>query len=66
MPGNLKVSENGRFLIRENGEPFFYLGDTAWSIFRNCNREQVDIYLQDRADKQFTAIEACVLFASRI
>jgi len=27
--GRLKVSENKRFLVHEDGTPFFYLGDTA-------------------------------------
>ncbi|MCH5376781.1 MAG: DUF4038 domain-containing protein, partial [Planctomycetes bacterium] len=26
----LKVSDNRRFLVDEEGRPFFYLGDTAW------------------------------------
>lgn len=26
----LKVSDNGRFLVRDDGTPFFWLGDTAW------------------------------------
>jgi Protein of unknown function (DUF4038) len=29
----LKVSPNGRFLVKEDGSPFFYLGDTAWELF---------------------------------
>ena len=29
----LKISENKRFLVNENGKPFFYLGDTAWNCF---------------------------------
>ena len=28
----LKVSENQRFLVHEDGTPFFYLGDTAWEL----------------------------------
>ena len=29
----LKVSENHRFLVQEDGKPFFYLADTAWELF---------------------------------
>ena len=32
--GKLQVSENGRYLIHEDGEPFFWLGETAW--LRSC------------------------------
>ena len=27
--GPLKISENGRFFTDQNGEPFFWLGDTG-------------------------------------
>ena len=27
---HLKVGANKRFLAKEDGSPFFYLGDTAW------------------------------------
>lgn len=57
----LKVSQNGRFIVTEKGEPFFWLGDTAWQIFHNLNREDVDIYLNDRAKKGFNVIQAVLL-----
>ncbi|MBR9999296.1 MAG: glycoside hydrolase family 140 protein [Cyclobacteriaceae bacterium] len=55
------VSENGRYLVNEDGKPFFYLGDTAWELFHRLNREEADLYLADRADKGFTVIQAVVL-----
>jgi hypothetical protein len=57
----LKVSQNGRFLIYEEGRPFFYLGDTAWELFHRTTREEADRYLQDRARKGFTVIQAVAL-----
>lgn len=57
----LKVSENRRFLVHENGKPFFYLGDTAWELFHRLNREEADRYLKDRADKGFTVIQAVAI-----
>jgi len=48
----LKVSDNRRFLVREDGSPFFYLGDTAWELFHRLNREDADRYLKNRADKR--------------
>ena len=57
----LKVSENRRFLVREDGKPFFYLGDTAWELFHRLNREQADRYLEDRAKKGFTVVQAVAL-----
>jgi hypothetical protein len=57
----LKVAPGGRFLIYADGRPFFYLGDTAWELFHRLNREEADRYLQDRAGKGFTVIQAVAL-----
>ncbi len=57
----LKVSDNGRFLVHEDGRPFFYLGDTAWELFHRLNREEADFYLSTRAEQGFTDIQAVVL-----
>ena len=57
----LKVSENKRFIVKEDGTPFFYLGDTAWELFHRLNREKADRYLANRAAKKFTVIQAVVL-----
>lgn len=47
----LRVSESGRHLATSAGEPFFYLGDTAWELFHRLNREEADLYLDNRAKK---------------
>lgn len=57
----LRVSDNHRFLVYEDGEPFFYLGDTAWELFHRLDREDAALLLQDRAAKRFTVIQAVVL-----
>jgi Protein of unknown function (DUF4038) len=57
----LKVSANKRYLEDQKGKPFFYLGDTAWTLFKRLNREEVEEYLQNRAAKGFTVIQAYVL-----
>jgi hypothetical protein len=57
----LKVSPNQRFLTKSDGSPFFYMADTAWELFHRLNRDQADQYLQNRADKGFTVIQAVVL-----
>lgn len=57
----LKLSENNRFVIKEDGSPFFWLGDTAWELFHKLNREEADLYLEDRARKKFTVIQAVAL-----
>jgi hypothetical protein len=55
------VSADGRHLVQADGRPFFYLADTAWSLFHRLNREEADIYLRNRAAKGFTVIQAVAL-----
>jgi hypothetical protein len=57
----LKVSDNHRFLVTEDGRPFFYLGDTAWELFHRANRVDAERYLRTRADQGFTVIQAVAL-----
>ena len=57
----LKVSDNHRFLVYEDGKPFFWLGDTAWQLFHRLNREDATRYLENRAKKGFTVIQAVAL-----
>ena len=60
LPG-LKVSANHHFLVTDSGEPFFWLGDTAWELFHRLNRGDSERYLVNRAQKGFTLIQAVVL-----
>src|SRR5215212_1841951 len=57
----LKVSDNQRFLVHDDGTPFFYLGDTAWELFHRCTLQEAELYLRDRAAKGFTVIQAVAL-----
>jgi hypothetical protein len=58
---HLRISENGRYLVRDNGTPFFYLGDTAWELFHRLSLEEAGKYLENRAAKGFTVIQAVIL-----
>jgi hypothetical protein len=57
----LSVSENHRYLVDENDDAFFWLGDTAWELFHRLNREEADHFLETRAAQGFTVIQAVVL-----
>jgi hypothetical protein len=61
MMQRLNVSENKRFLIKEDGSPFFWLGDTAWELFHRLDREEAELYLQNRAERNFTVIQAVAI-----
>ena len=43
--GKLVVSKNSRYLVHENGTPFFWLGNTSWLLPERLNRDEVGYYL---------------------
>ena len=57
----LAVSPNQRFLVTAEGQPFFWLGDTAWELFHRLSREDAERYLRNRAERRFTIVQAVVL-----
>ncbi|WBL24662.1 glycoside hydrolase family 140 protein [Zunongwangia sp. HGR-M22] len=57
----LSISENQRYFQQENGEPFFWLGDTGWLMFNRLDRDQIKHYIEDRKEKKFNVIQAMVL-----
>jgi hypothetical protein len=54
------ISPDGRAFLDRQDNPFFWLGDTAWSLFTNCDLEGAKAYLTKRANQGFTVIQ-CVL-----
>lgn len=60
--GPLHVSEGGRTISHEDGTPFLWLGDTAWGMFQQLTREDVDYYLDNREKLGFTVIQSVVFW----
>lgn len=56
----LTISSNGRFFTRD-GQPFFWLGDTAWLLFHRLSLADTKTYLTNRAQKGFTVIQATLV-----
>lgn len=56
-----RVSADGRTLTYGNGDPFFYLGDTAWEATWKSTREEFLQYIRDRKEKGFTVIQMVVM-----
>ena len=48
-------------LETEDGEPFFWLGDTAWQLIVATTREECSYYLHTRARQGFRVIQTVVL-----
>lgn len=57
----LRVSDNQRFLTTTGGDPFFWLGDTAWEIFHRLTREEAAFYFAARQRQRFNVIQAVAL-----
>ncbi len=57
----LRVSASGHFLTTNNGRPFFWLGDTAWTLFEKLTLDEAALYFRDRARKRFTVGQAHLL-----
>ena len=55
--GKLKVSENGRYLQHENGEPFFWLGETGWLLPERTDRDEVEFYLTQCAKNGYNVVQ---------
>jgi hypothetical protein len=57
----LKVSSNGRYFATQNGQPFFWLGDTGWLLFIKLTREEAVQYLEQRKQQGYNVIQVMVL-----
>ena len=58
---SLRVSPDKRFFAQRNGQPFFWLGDTSWLLFKKCTREETLNYLNTRRRQGFNVIQVMVL-----
>jgi len=57
----LKISDNKRFLVDQNGSPFLLQGEAAWSLIARATREEVETYLKNRSEKGFNTVLVNVL-----
>ncbi len=58
--GELRLSHNRRYIEHVNGKPFFFLADTVWCGPALADFEDWNIFLKDRVQKEFTAIQFVV------
>lgn len=55
--GELRLSKNRRHLEHADGTPFFWLADTVWCGPLFADLDDWHVFLKDRVDKEFTAIQ---------
>lgn len=56
--GELSISADGHRIQLQDGTPFLWVGDTAWGMFQQLTREEVDLYLDHRKALGFTVIQS--------
>ena len=61
MIERLRISDNGRYFVRENGEPFIWLADTAWTVPARLKWDDVEYYMKTRKQQGFTVLQMVVL-----
>jgi hypothetical protein len=54
--GDVRISEDKRYLIHEDGSPFLWIGDTGWNAIYNSTMEEWETYVDTRAAQRFTVI----------
>lgn len=60
--GALQVSKDGHSIQHRDGTPFLWIGDTAWGLFQQLKREEVDHYLDHRRKLGFNVVQAVVFW----
>jgi hypothetical protein len=55
--GELRLSDNRRYIEHADGTAFFWLADTVWCGPMFADFEDWRVFLKDRAAKEFTAIQ---------
>lgn len=61
----LQVSSDGRRLVTEQGTPFCYLADTAWTLPQRLKWDDALYYLNRRKMQGFTAVQVVALDPER-
>jgi len=59
LPG-LKIHSGNHYLVTSDGTPFFWMGDTGWTLFQ-YTPSQMQLYFKDRASKGFSVIQAMTI-----
>lgn len=59
--GELRVSNNQRFLQFSNGKPFFWLGDTGWLLPERLDRAEVQYYLHKCSEAGYNMVQVQVM-----
>jgi WD40 repeat protein len=59
--GPVRVSQDGRYFVDQDGAPFFWLGDTQWELFQAFSLPDAASVLDDRKSKGFSVLQVMLL-----
>jgi hypothetical protein len=55
-PGPIRVSANGRHFVDARGEPFYFLADTQWDLFRRYSLGDANLIFENRKTRGFSVV----------
>ena len=61
----IRVAANGRHFVDHRGQPFFWLGDTQWNLFRCHDFAEAKHILDNRRQKGFSVVQVMGLGFAR-
>ena len=61
IDGPIKVHPGNRYLMTSDGQPFFWMADTAWELFHRLDEKEATSYLDFRKSQGFNVVQAVVL-----
>jgi hypothetical protein len=60
----LRISPNGRYFVTGDGQPFFWMGDTAWPFFTRYPMQVALDYLAKRASQGFNVVQGVLAWSA--
>jgi hypothetical protein len=60
----LRISPNRRYFVTADGQPFFWMGDTAWPFFTRYPMQICLDYLAKRASQGFNVVQGVLAWSS--
>ena len=61
----LRISKNGRYFVNDNGQPFCWLADTAWTLPQRLKWDDIEYYMKKRKSQGFTVLQIVALDPER-
>jgi hypothetical protein len=55
--GPIRVGEDGHTFVDQNGEPWFWIGDTQWELFRGRTFDDAMMCIRKRKEQGFTSVQ---------